>query len=1120
MLVPQSKSANREWCSMRMLLGVSLLIAGWSSPAFAETPALGADPTAEQLEFFEKSVRPLLVEKCQTCHGPNKQQGSLRLDSRASILTGGDSGPAVVPGKVDKSLLIEVIHYGGDTFQMPPKGKLKETEIAALTKWVEQGIPWPKNDVAAVGKVEAFNLAERKSKHWSFQPLTAPAPPAVKQTDWVRTPVDAFILSKLEQAGLKPAAPADKRALLRRVSFDLTGLPPTPAEIDAFLADDTPQAYEKVIDRLLASPRYGERWARHWLDLARYAETAGHEFDFEMPTAYRYRDYVIRAYNDDLPYNQFVIEHLAGDLLPEPRRNPTEQWNESILGTGFFFLGESKHSPVDIREDEAARVDNQLDVLSKTFLGLTVACARCHDHKFDAISTKDYYALAGFLQSSRQQDAYLDSETIRPRAEALSQVKGRARQMAAEAVKGSRRKQAGELGQYLLAARAAIDPRVKLETPASGAAAAQQIKLDAGRLEAMQKMLREAAKSHVHPLFAWALLATDPSFNADTPEGFEKWRRSALAKLKNDDKKEGIFKDFAASGYQGWYTTGEAFQAGPTRGLTVDLAVSSPENPAVNVAKVYPAGVAHSGAVALKERGVLRSETFVIEKPFILYHGAGKDANVRLIIDSFQRIQNPIYGELAFSLKKEVPSWHAQNVRMWVGHKAYIEILDQGDGYAAIDQIRFADAAGSPVSPNEWLVQIVGDAAIKTPAELAARLQAEAVRSLEECSAAGADASTTGLAAWISEQNELFGSIELPNAGEYLKVTSEADRLTKELPVSRLALAMTDGTSEDEQIFIRGSHKNLGEAAQRRFLEAFVGDKPLAPAKGSGRLDLARQMVDPAVNPLVPRVMVNRIWQHHFGRGLSPTPDDFGNMGQAPTHPELLDYLASEFIRGGWTQKRMHKLLVLSNTYQMASRADAAAEAADPVNALWHRMPIQRLEAEAIRDAILAVTGRLDTQMYGPGVKPHLSANMIGRGRPGQSGPVDGDGRRSIYLNVRRNFLIPMLLAFDFPQPFTAIGKRSVSNVPAQALSLMNNPFVVEQSALWGKKIQAQPGATPDKIAGMYVAAFGRPPEPEELTSAVQFLDEQSKRPGGSEVQAWADLGHVMFNVKEFIFIH
>ncbi len=379
---------------------------------FAAIPASAADPNPEQTEFFEKKVRPILVEHCYKCHSAEskKLKGGLRVDGRVFLLQGGDGGPAVVPGDPAKSKLIEAVRYVNPDLQMPPKGKLPAKVVADLEAWVKVGAPWPGDGattVAPASKSE-FDLAKRKREHWAWQPVRPQPPPAVKDASWPADPVDRFVLAKLEAKGLHPAPPADKLVWLRRVTFALTGLPPTPAEIAAFQNDDSPQAFARVVDRLLASPAYGERWGRHWLDLVRYAETRGHEVDPDIPNAYQYRDYVVRALDADVPYDRLVREHLAGDLLPDPRLDPKTGANESVIGTAFWHLGEEVHSPVDIRQDQADRFDNRIDVMAKAFLGLTVACARCHDHKFDAISTRDYYALYGLLEGSDYRQVRFD----------------------------------------------------------------------------------------------------------------------------------------------------------------------------------------------------------------------------------------------------------------------------------------------------------------------------------------------------------------------------------------------------------------------------------------------------------------------------------------------------------------------------------------------------------------------------------------------------------------------------------------------------------------------------------------------------------------------------------------
>jgi cytochrome c553 len=924
-------------------------------------PAGAAEPIDN--EFFERKVRPIFAAHCTSCHDAKKAKGGLQLTSRAAALRGGDTGAAVVPGDPAQSLLVRVVRYEND-LRMPPKGKLSADEIAALTAWVQAGAPWPEANVPAVlAESKGFDVQAIAAGHWSFQPITRPELPAVRDIDWVRTPIDRFILAKLEAAGMKPAPPADPRTLIRRISFALTGLPPTPEEVEAFAREPSSQAYAALVEKLLASPHYGERWGRHWLDLARYAETMGHEFDFEIPNAWRYRDFVIRAFNFDLPFDRFIREQIAGDLLPNPRRHPEEGWNESIVGTGFWLLGEAKHSPVDIRQDQADRMENMIDVFGKTFLGLTVACARCHDHKFDPIPTRDFYGLYGMLASSRYQQAFLD------------------------------------------------DPA------------------------AVEADLRELKASR-DALAQWAVPAPEPS-QLEPSADLQTWRAESR-----------LFEDFTPGWAARWSLSGPAFQANDD----------------------YP----HSGRESASLRGVLRSPTFTIESDRITVLVAGKGSQVNVIIDNYQLIQNPIYGGLKKGIDHgEEFRWATFDVARWKGHAAYLEFIDDGPGYIAVAEVRFADAT----PPNVKLGTTTPPPAIPT-------LPADA-----------------------------------PTAAKQL--AHRARDVEAKLASPRRAPALLDGTGRNERVFIRGNHKTLGEDAPRRFLEVFTGPDANNPTAGSGRLELANALIDPS-NPLVARVLVNRVWHHHFGVGLVPSTDDFGRQGQPPSHPELLDWLASEFVANGWSIKNLHRLIVLSNTYQMASRPHpdtvAVAATADPQNRLLHRMNVRRLEAEAIRDAILTVSGRLDRTIGGPGVPPHLTEHMTGRGRPAQSGPLDGDGRRSVYLQVRRNFLNPMFTAFDYPTPFTTIGRRGTSNVPAQALVMLNNPFVVQQAQRWAQRVWDEATAPAERVRRMYAAAFSRLPTDAEIATAVAFVTEQTAA-GLSPPQTWVALAHAMLNAKEFVFV-
>ncbi|HZT78655.1 MAG TPA: PSD1 and planctomycete cytochrome C domain-containing protein [Gemmataceae bacterium] len=1099
--------------------------------ALVAATAPAAEPAADGLEFFEKRIRPLLVENCHGCHSTGKKQKAhLSLDNRAGLMKGGDTGPAVVPGKPEASLLIKAVRYQDAELRMPPRRKLPDAAIADLTAWVKMGAPWPKEAGPGGGGTKgAFDLRERR-KHWCWQPLRVTPPPAVRRPEWVRNPVDAFLLAKLEAAGIQPAPPADKRTLLRRVTFDLTGLPPTPQEIDDFLKDDSPDAYEKVVDRLLASPAYGERWGRHWLDLVRYAETCGHEFDFDLPEAHEYRDYVIRAFNDDVPYDQLVTEHVAGDLLPRPRRR-ADGANESVLGTGFWFLGEMKHSPVDVRQDEAERMDNQIDVFSKAFLGLTVSCARCHDHKFDAITQKDYYALVGYLESSRLQRAFLDPpEQLRPVLARLRRLHAEGEALAAAATARTLQARLGRLADHLL--RGGPDWERAAENAGPG-----------------------------QLLYPWKLLG-----GCRTAEEFTAKRRELVGRMKAQARqaeaataRATAFADFAKEGYRDWAVTGEAFGDRPG-GVSVATLQGDRRSP---VKAVRPAGLAHSGTLSNRLLGNLRSRTFTIEKKRILYHVAGTGGQVNLVLDNYQLIRDPIYGGLTFTVRSgDRFEWRVMDVSRWVGHRAYVEVLDEGPGNVAVDRILFSDDGPPPEPPNRALLQLLDDPALTTREALARKYQQlllDVAGQWRDGKLASAPDSRDRVALLNAAlQDVRLAAIAVPAAEKeqedydrLLALMGQFQQIEATIPPPRRALAMADGTGWDERVFIRGNHKSLGEPAPRRFLEAVAGADQPAPAKGSGRLELARRLTDPS-NPLLPRVMVNRLWKHHFGEGIVRSVDNFGALGEAPTHPELLDWLAREFMGepgasapggtasapgGRWSLKHLHRLMVTSSAYRMASRGDPSplplspkqgrgvgvrAEEADPQNRLLHRMPVRRLEAEAVRDTMLAVSGRLDRRMGGPGVMPYLTPFMLGRGRPGHSGPLDGDGRRSVYLAVRRNFLNPMFLAFDYPIPFTTMGRRGVSNVPAQALTLMNNPFVLQQAQTWARRVLAEEGRTPrERVTALYLTAFARPPAESELAAALAFLEEQGKQYGkADDPRAWADLCHVLMNVKEFIFVN
>jgi hypothetical protein len=802
--------------------------------------------------------------------------------------------------------------------------------------------------------------------------------PVVKDAAWPRGDVDRLILSKLEAKGLKPAPDADSYSLLRRVYLDLIGLPPTPTEVAEFIRESerrTPHsALESVVDRLLASPHFGERWARHWLDLVRYAETKGHEFDSHIPNAWLYRDYVIRAFNADVPYDRFVTEHVAGDLIPMAGLDNRRK--ELIVGTAFWFLGEEVHSPVDIRQDQADRFDNRIDVFGKTFLGLTIACARCHDHKFDAISSKDYYSLFAVLESS-----------------------------------GYRLTRAGNW---------------RYGDPSQGN---------------LYDVMTEKGWWNIPP-------ANEPNVPPG-PEVVVDYGKCEPGQWISDGQAFGYRP--VTAGHYWWAKSADGMEARPA------TRTAAYYRRAFDQLKPDPTSQLDPGALGKRMRAgrTLRTPSFTVRQGpvHILVKGAGLSYAA---VAQHSMISGPLHGKLI----KEFPMadqfrWVTQDLSNYRGLTCHLELTPSGD-----DEFAVAAVVQGEKPPRE-----------------------------------------------SSERNvEANGSGPGP---DWVKLVNVWAKSTWE-PV-RLVPAMWDGTTVKDHVFVRGNPKTPGEEVSPRFLEALAGPAPFK-SSGSGRLELAKQMTDPAVTPLVPRVMVNRVWHHLFGRGIVPSVDNFGVLGEPPTHPELLDFLADRFVKDGWSVKKLIRTLVLSRAYAMSSAVEDG-DKLDPKNDLFHRANLRRLEAEVIRDSMLAVSGRLDPKMFGPSVPVHLTPFMDGRGKPDKSGPLDGAGRRSIYLEVRRNFLNPFLLAFDFPIPFSTVGRRQVSNVPAQALILMNDPFVYDVAKAWGKKLAAGDGSIEDRVKGVYLSAFGRQSIDDEVKVCLEFLGEKP------DEKRWADLAHAVFNTKEFIFL-
>lgn len=1206
---------------------------------------------AEQLEFFESKIRPVLAEQCYSCHSneADKIKGGLFLDSKWGWETGGDSGPAVIPGDPDGSLLIDAVRRTEEVVDaMPPKTKLTDQQIADLEAWVKMGAPDPREKVEEKeGLVEAFDIEKRFAEHWSWRPVSRPEVPATKDETWASSEIDRFILAKLEDANLRPATPADDRIWLRRVYFDLIGLPPTPEQI----REASTKSRGEVVDEILASPRFGEKWARHWMDLVRYAETCGHEFDYPIPNAHEYRDYLIRAFNLDLPYDEFIREHIAGDLLPNPRRNEAEKFNESVIATGHWYFHDATHAPTDVLQNESDHQDSQIDVMGKAFQALTIACARCHDHKFDAISTADYYALTGYLQSSARTEYPLDVGLARQTA--VNQQK----ELRAQAQQYLKPTSTFKPGDYFLAASKLVReklaaPKPSLwegivfedfesgydgwtvqgeamgKQPASGPFGNQKpldgfqgkgvvnsfngsdkllgklisdpfviekpfvnFLVSGGRsgqtrieLQIDKKPVRQtsgknndkmdpttwdvtefvgktariwiidnsssgwghinvdqivfsdhradkpfqalpdealisatAEKLGLDPakLTAWCEVLTSVDSKGDTPEGFlTKWTAGQkLGRVPNwagfDQAAEAyrseseLFADFTGGDLPaGWSTTGTAFAAtGVNTGLRFD-----PEAP------ISEPGMADSRLFGREQVGTLRSPTFEIGQDEIHVRMKAEKVVARVVIDNYHMTH---FHTLLFNgthFKDNSKETNTEGEFRWArfagnltkkysGHRAYLEFIDRGNGYAVIDEIRLSQRAPAADRPHPLLGAIMETEIPESDESIASAMNA------------AWESGEPAVINWFSAHRLAAPSDIQPELG---KLAAKGVQLARDLPAPRFAVAMAQGTPENSRVYIRGSHKSLGEEVPNRFLEV------LGAEQGS-RLDLANQIANPE-NPLTSRVMVNRLWHHLFGRGLVPTVDDFGPQGQQPSHPELLDWLATEFVESGWSIKAMLREMVLSQTYQQSSVPHQSLDqsviaSVDPENVLLHRMSVRRLQAEAIRDAVLAVSGGLNPKMYGPSVPTHRTAFMTGRGARG-SGPLDGDGRRSVYLSIYRNFLNPFMLTFDMPGPFGPKGRRSNSNVPAQALAMMNDPFIIDQSEKWARAVLDQSiEDRGQRLAIMHEQALGTKPTESTLKLFEGFLEMQIAEHNGNVEKAWSDVAHALFNTKDFTFL-
>ena len=894
-------------------------------------PLFAAGPPNQGDEFFEKKIRPIFANKCFACH-TNSKMGGLRLDSRESILQGGKSGAAIVAGEPDGSLLIQAVSRQLERLKMPPGGPLDPEEVADLKAWVKMGAVWPNTaETTARPAGGAYVITKEQRAFWAFQPIRKPAEPVVRNTAWAKSNVDRFILAELEKKRLEPVEAASKTALIRRATFDLTGLPPAPEDVDAFLTDRSPAAFAKVVDRLLDSPHYGERWGRYWLDLARYADgQLGASKDTPYANAFRYRDWVIGAFNRDLPYNRMIEAQIAADQLDVPDKD------QLLAGLGFQALG--------------ADAGERLDVTTKTFLGLTVGCAQCHDHKFDPIPTKDYYSLYGVFASTSGNEIPLVD--------------------------------AGQVAAYKKAKKAVDDLETKIDD------------FIAKRGVELQEILAQDTSRYL--MSAWGKLSgAEVSTAGLDPEILDRW----IAYLKSPHKDHPYLKPWDEMVKRGLSSVSrdEVQRFADSFGaLTVALFVEKSEIDDRNYVKLGGA----KGVKDEKTRQYTNLESLEIEKYYLW-----RD----LASDPFQR--NGVY---------------------FLGGVYY---------YGVTNAMRRDFERRGGTVPDVKDIDRFLNGPWKTHLD---RMRAE-LQILKKA---------------------------VPPQYPFLHAVKDSDK------------------PRNVRVHIRGDEKNLGDEAPRRFLSVLCDGQPVPFSKGSGRMELAEAIVK---HPLAARVMVNRVWQWHFGQGIVRSVSNFGQLGNRPTQPELLDYLSARFIESGWSLKALHREIMLSSTYQLSTKYSAANAEIDPENRLhWQASLQQRLDAESIRDSILFVAGKLSPAAGGEPV------------------PFDDkNNRRTVYGYIGRTTLDGMLALFDFPNPNNTSELRSVTLGPMQRLYFMNNEFVAREAAAFAGRLAQATADDGERIRRAYRLALGRLPTDQEIQMGKDFL----RTTGGS----WPQYAQVLLTSAEFV---
>ena len=955
--------------------------------------------TAKEADtFFESKVRPTLQAKCVACHGPKQQLAGLRLDKP-------------IPANV-APLIADAVSYKGG-LKMPPTGKLPVDELAAITTWAKAGSPWP----------SAKPVVKTKDTFWAFVPPKTPILPKVKAKSWAKNPLDTFILAKLESKGLKPAPAADRRTLVRRATLDLTGLPPTPQEVDAFLADKKPGAFERLVDRLLASTAYGERWGRHWLDVARYADSNGLDENLVFVNAWRYRDWVINSINADKPISRFIQEQLAGDIIPGAG-------DDGIVATGYLAIGGKMLAEDDPVKQEMDIIDEQVDTLTKTFLGLTVGCARCHDHKFDPISAKDYYSMAGIFKSTKTMLNFRVVADWNERALGSKADKEKV---------------------------AAIEAQVKAKTETADkkrkAASDILIKELQPQIPDYERVARELIAAEKGKVEVKAVIAKP---NGVAPP-------EAIVHEAEDFVVGNVSKD--RSGF----------------GTGIGVLVNIGNFP--NVTE-YDINVPIAGPYQLDLRYASNDS-----RPIVVY------ANGSVVLSNAA-------SKVTGGFNPEHQQWQAEGIFILKEGKNRIKFYRES--YVPhIDKFLLISRPGQP--PTEVLAHFAKEN----------KLIPEILKDVSE-----------------RIKNKIDIRIELPEKADHLfpapvskelKVLGEeVMALNKSKPKLDRAMAVEEGKPTNLKVHLRGNYLTLGEPTSRRFPAVVSApNQPALPANSSGRLELANWMTD-GKNPLTARVFVNRVWRWRFGKGLVGSTDNFGALGDLPSHPELLDWLATTFVKeDNWSLKKLHKRIMLTNTYQMSGTYQAKAANMDPDNRLLWRFPRKRLEAEAIRDSILSVAGTLDRKMGGTlmNFQPREYVTSTA-----SNDPIDYNGnRRAVYLPVVRSALYDVYTAFDFGDPSVMNGDRSSTTVAPQALFMLNSKVMMKATKAMAESTLKKTGITDSqRIRQLYLTCYGRPASDAEVNLSLSFLGRfqsvyaKAKDP---RMSAWQSLCKSLIAANEFIYV-